>query len=184
MKNNTKNGVLILECIDQSDPGSEGRFLSHMFDIMQVQSQYVEVRTSEQLLSLMGCSPYDYIHVTTHGHISKKKFAGWWVSNGNVSKEDLKKWKSGLVNKTIVSTACKSGMKAFGKYVIGELGCKYYLAPAGSPKFRNSIMFAHVFYHKLFVLNRGVTKSYEAYERNYKNPHRFIMYSRKKRFGI
>ena len=47
-----RNGVLILECLDKSDPGSEGRFLSHMFDLMEVQHQYVEVRTKYQMISL------------------------------------------------------------------------------------------------------------------------------------
>lgn len=46
-----RNGVLVLECLDHADPGSEGRFLSHMFDLMEVEHQYVEIRTRNQLIS-------------------------------------------------------------------------------------------------------------------------------------
>lgn len=180
MKRNAEKGVLILECIDHSDPGSEGRFLSHMFNLMKVKSQYVEVRTRKQLLSLIGCSPYNYIHITTHGVVSEK-FVGWWTPDSEVDKANLRSLEGKLTGKTIVSTACGSGDKAFCKYIVHKLGCKFFLAPKGKPKFHNSIMFAHIFYHKLFVLKQSVNKSYEAYDKNYKNPHCFTFYKRNKR---
>lgn len=37
-------GVLAQECIDRTEPDSEGRSLSHMFNLMAVTSQYVEIR--------------------------------------------------------------------------------------------------------------------------------------------
>lgn len=181
MKRNAENGVLILECIDRSDPGSEGRFLSHMFDLMEVKSQYVEIRTPEQLLSLMGFSPYKYIHVTTHGFISEEKFIGWWTSKGIVHKTDLKALEGKFTDKIIVSTACKSGRKIFCKYIVDKLGCKYCIAPKKSPRHCNSIFFAHVFYHKVFVLHQDVENSYNAYDSRYKNPHWFTIYKRKSR---
>ena len=180
MKRNAEKGVLILECIDHSDPGSEGRFLSHMFNLMKVKSQYVEVRTRKQLLSLMGCSPYNYIHITTHGVVSEK-FVGWWTPDSEVDKANLKSLEGKLTGKTLVSTACRSGEKAFCKYIVHKLGCKFCLAPKGKPKFHNSIMFAHIFYHKLFVQNLGVMESYKAYNKKYTNPHCFTIYKRKNR---
>ena len=181
MKNDEINGVLILECIEQSDPGSEGRFLSHMFNLMEVKSQYVEVHTPAQILSLIDCSPYKYIHITTHGVISNKKFVGWWTPKGTVSKEDLMVLEGKLTDKIIISTACKSGKKAFCNYIVHKLRCKYYVAPKRSPRFRNSIFFAHIFYHKLFVLKQSVEDSYNAYNKKYKNPHCFTIYKRKNR---
>lgn len=181
MKRNTEKGVLILECIDKSDPGSEGRFLSHMFNLMDVKSQYVEVHTPAQMLSLMDCSPYKYIHITTHGLVHNKKFVGWWTPKGTVGKEDLMVLEGKLTDKIIVSTACKSGKKAFCYYIVNKLGCKYYLAPERGPWFRSSIYFAHIFYHKLFVLKQSVKDSYNAYDKKYKNPHCFTIYKRKKR---
>jgi len=183
MKRNAEKGVLILECIDHSDPGSEGRFLSHMFNLMKVKSQYVEVRTPGQMLSLMDCSPYKYIHITTHGFVrtQHKKFVGWWTPKGTVRKDDLMVLEGKLTDKIIVSTACKSGKKAFCTYIVNNLRCKYYLAPERSTRFSSSIFFAHIFYHKLFVLKQSVEDSYNAYNRKYKNPHCFTIYKRKKR---
>jgi hypothetical protein len=179
----TERGVLILECIDQSDLGSEGRFLSHMFDLMDVPCQYVEIRTPEQLLSLLGCSPYKYIHITTHGYVteSSKKFIGWWTPNGIVKKKILQPLEGKLINKIIVSTACNSAEKGFCDYIVDRLGCKHYIAPARNPKFHNSIMFAHLFYHKVFILRLSAKNSYKRYEQNYKNPHLFSIYNRKNR---
>ena len=66
-----ERGVLVLECRDAGDPGSEGLFLSNMFDLMGVAHQYVEVRTKLQLLALLRTSPYELIHIATHGSVSK-----------------------------------------------------------------------------------------------------------------
>lgn len=99
-------GVLVLECIDKTDPGSEGRFLSHMFNLMDVKSQYVEIRTKAQLLTMLETSPYKTIHIITHGALTKEQFQGFRTPSGSVRLEafpdDL------LSDKTLVSTACKS----------------------------------------------------------------------------
>lgn len=178
-----EKGVLILECIDKSDPGSEGRFLSHMFDIMDVSSQYVEIRTPDQFISLMACAPYEFIHITTHGCVSKpsEKFVGWWTPNGKVNQKNLGPLVGKLDSMVVVSTACKSATDEFGRYVVDVLGSRYYVAPTKSPRFYNAILFAHVFYHKYFVLDHSVEKGYKAYDQNYKNPHGFEIYRRKQR---
>lgn len=177
-----KRGVLIIECTDRSDPGSEGRFLSHMFDLMNVQSQYVEVRTPDQLIALMECSPYKYIHITTHGCVSTStdKFLGWWTPDGDVNRFNLGCLEEKMFKTIIISTACRSADKKFGRYVVDRLGCSYYIAPKQSPKFHNSIMFSHIFYHKHFILEQNTQSSYEAYDKNYKNPHKFSIYVRKR----
>lgn len=175
-------GALIIECIDKSDPGSEGRFLSHMFDIMDVPSQYVEVRTPDQFIGLMACAPYEFIHITTHGCVSSpsEKFLGWWTPKGKVNEKNLGPLKGKLDGTVIVSTACKSAADAFGRYVVDTLGARYYIGPTMSPRFHNAILFAHIFYHKLFILGHSPRKSYEAYDDNYKNPHAFEIYARKR----
>lgn len=180
---NRKCGVLILECTDHSDPGSEGRFLSHMFDLMDVASQYVEIRTPNQLIALMESSPYKYIHITTHGRISNvtDKFLGWCTPDGDVNRTNLGCLEKKMIKTIIVSTACKSADKKFGRYVVDRLGCSYYIAPKKSPKFHNSIMFSHLFYHKHFILKQNTKKSFEAYDNSYKNPHNFTIYIKNKR---
>jgi len=84
-------GVLILECLDGTDPGSEGLFLSHMFILMKVDYQYVEVRTKAQFLALLRTWPYELIHITIHGSVGNAsgKFLGLWLRGDNVSVEDL-----------------------------------------------------------------------------------------------
>lgn len=177
-----KSGVLVIECTDHSDPGSEGRFLSHMFDLMNVQSQYVEVRTPKQLISLLECSPYKFIHITTHGCVSESdNFLGWWTPEGDVNRTNLGCLENKMAKTIIISTACKSAAKNFGKYVVDKLGCSYYIAPKESPKFHNSIMFAHIFYHKNFILKQSTKNSFKAYKNNYKNPHKFSIYERTKK---
>lgn len=176
------NGVLILECIDRPDPGSEGRFLSHMFDLMEVLSQYIEVRIPQQLLALIKSSPFDVIHITTHGFLKTKgAFRGWWTPGGIVGINKLEDVKGALSGKLLVSTACRSGDDRFSESVRQVLGCKYYIAPKGRPKFHNAIFFAHVFYHKLFVLSKSVTESYNSYVHVYKNPHDFYLFKAKKK---
>lgn len=174
------NGVLILECLSKSDPGSEGRFLSHMFDLMQVKSQYVEVRTHEQLFAMIQSCPFEYIHITTHGSVSEEeKFRGWWTPNGTAKKSRISALEGKVSCKAIISTACLSGTKGFGEYVVNKLGSKYYVGPNGSPKFHNSVFFAHIFYHKIFILGSGVKKAVASYRTSYKNPHKFTVYVRR-----
>jgi len=84
-----KKGVLIIECLDLSDLGSEGKFLSHMFDLMEVSHQYLAVRTKYQLLTLIKNSPYKVIQIKTHGSCRERKkreiFKGWWTPNGTIT---------------------------------------------------------------------------------------------------
>jgi hypothetical protein len=171
------NGVLILECLDKRDPGSEGLFLSHMFDLMKVANQYMEVRTKQQFLNLLLSSPYKFIHITTHGSVidGKKgeRFCGFNFPDGEVTSNDLFFLKGKLKGNIIVSTACLSGDKKFSRQFIAITGCKYYIAPSGGPLYHNSIFFAHIFYHKHFILKKDVAEILHQYDKRFKNPHEF-----------
>ena len=182
-----RNGVLILECLDQADPGSEGRFLAHMFDLMGVAHQYVEVRTRHQMISLLQESPYKVIHVTTHGSIREEReketeeFEGWWTTDKTITQNVLtRNLKDKLKNVVLVSTACKSGDSAFSQALIATCGVYRYIAPEGSPKFHNAIFFAHLFYHKYFILNIKADEIIEQYYDRYKNPHDFTIFKKKR----
>lgn len=175
------NGVLILECLDKRDPGSEGLFLSHMFDLMKVENQYVDVRTKEQFLNLLTSSPYKFIHITTHGSVINGKkgerFCGLWFLDGDVKRNDLTFLEGKLRGNIIVSTACLSGGKNFSREFLKVTGCKYYIAPSGEPSFHNSIFFSHIFYHKHFILKRKVADILVQYDKRFKNPHEFAAVS-------
>lgn len=172
-----KDGVLILECLGKSDLGSEGYFLAHMFDLMNVESQYVEVRTKYQLLALLKKPPYKVIHITTHGSVRGKgqeeNFCGLWTKEGTISHKQIKELDGQLKGCTIVSTACLSGEPTFSEIFIKGSGCAHYIAPTGSPRFHNSIFFAHIFYHKHFILKKEVKDILLEYNDRYKNPHKF-----------
>lgn len=173
----TKKGVLILECIDKPDPGSEGHFLSHMFNLMQVPSQYMEIRTKQQFLAMLGANPFGIVHITTHGSVDRREnFLGFWTPEGVVYPNDFAK--SGLQGKTIVSTACRSGSAKFANPFVKQVLPKYYIAPRKSPYFHNAIFFAHWFYHSIFVLKRQPDTAVEKYRDGYKNPHDFMVLSR------
>jgi hypothetical protein len=173
-----ERGVFILECLDKKDPGSEGQFLAHMFRIMEVPYQYMEVRTREQFLALLPRSPYEVIHITTHGSVlqmpKKKHFAGLWFPDGKVTIKDLGVLKGTLVKQSVVMTACCSGQEEFTRELIRKGQCRYIIAPTGSPSFHNAIFFSHLLYHQYFVIGRSFEKILRRYDKRYKNPHQFV----------
>jgi hypothetical protein len=176
-----KRGVLILEILDKSDPGSEGMFLAHMLRLMRVEHQYVEVRTKQQFLALLGTSPFRIIHITTHGAVieelrrgrERKRFAGLCVGDGEVELEDLDRLKGKLGGCTLVTTACLAGGEKFARAIVKTTGCEYYIGPRRSPWHRSAIFFSHIFYHKLFVLKRTIRDILTEYDQRYRNPHKF-----------
>lgn len=85
-----KHGVCIVECFDQSDPGSEGRVLKEIFNLMQVESGLVRVRSIEDLFETIAASDMKYVHVSTHGaETNSKTFGGWWTHKGRTKKYKL-----------------------------------------------------------------------------------------------
>jgi hypothetical protein len=176
-----KRGVLILECRGRSDPGSEGKFLARMFQLMKVPHQYLEVRTKRQFLALLRTSPFRIIHVSTHGFLregrTRDRFKGFWAPDGEIGAADLEKLKGKLKGISIVSTACRSAERRFGKALIKIAGADYYVAPKRSPRFHNAILFAHIFYHKLFVRRKDVSDILAEYAGRYRNPHEFAAVS-------
>jgi hypothetical protein len=171
-------GILILECLDTTDPGSEGRFLSHMLNIMEAPSQYIEIRTREQLIAILKTNPFNAVHITTHGHVAGQsdKFQGFWTPKGTVRLEDLPE--GSLQKKIVISTACRSGTKKFAQLLVKRLSPTDYIAPTGSPKFHNSIYFAHWFYHNVLILKLSPAEAVKKYNEGYKNPHDFVHYER------
>lgn len=166
------DGVLILESIDKNDPGSEGRFLSHMFNLMDVRSQYVEVRTKQQFIAMFDANPFNA--VTTHGYVTPN-FDGFWTPAGDrLRTEDFSE--GSAKEKLIVSTACRSGFETFAQPFRKRVSAKYYIAPEGSPKFHNAIYFAHWFYHNVIVLKLAPCEAMKKYKEGYKNPHDFTLF--------
>jgi hypothetical protein len=172
--------VLIVECLDKEDPGSEGNFLRHMFDLMEVKPTLVAVDSIQDLLQRIAKSKDHVVHVSTHGALrddDDERFIGWWTPNGNGSKKVLARFEGKFRGKTIVSTACKSGVSGFGRYAVKTLGSRHFIGPSKSPPFCDAILFAHIFYHKLFVSKKGgIKKAFRGYKESYKNPHDFRLY--------
>jgi hypothetical protein len=176
-----KRGVCIIECIDSEDPGSEGRVLKEIFNLMQVDSVLVPVTSIKELFSELRAAEFRNVHISTHGAVSddeKERFRGWWTPNGTGSKKKIAKSNLEVACTTIVSTACKSGEAGFAKLVTNDWGSKYYIAPTGCPTFYNAALFSHVYYHKLFKIKRNVIDAFESYDNGFKNPHGFTLYQR------
>lgn len=172
-------GVCIIECLDNDDPGSEGRVLKEVFNLMKVESKLIRVTSIDQLLAAVAKSPFEHIHISTHGAMTdEEKFRGWWTPQGSGTKRKLERHPIKLTCTSIVSTACLSGSKGFAKHVTNQWGCKYYIAPTGSPRFYNAALFAHIYYHKLFKTKGSVSKAFVSYAKNYKNPHGFVLHKR------
>ena len=117
------DGVLIIECLDDGDPGSEGRFLAHMFKLMEVPHQYVEIHTRAQFLAMLATNPYYIAHIATHGYIPDKKFDGFWTPDNIVGLQDLDA--DTLKGRSVVSTACCSGAAHFRRKFIDRVACNY-----------------------------------------------------------
>ena len=174
-----RNGVLILECLDKADPGSEGQFLLHMFHLMHVNVQYVETRTKRQLLSLMDRPPFRLLHITTHGSIDqsgsghKPSFCGLWSPTQDIAASDLAQLKGKLRGRSVITTACMSGTPNFAKRFVRETGCEYYVAPRKSPTYATAIYFSHLLYHKYFRFSdrygRDIPKIVADFDERHKN---------------
>ena len=174
-----KTGVEIFECLDPDDPGSEGQALKHLFNLMEVESKYMRVNSIDELLQRIADSKFKFAHISTHGSTDEEgqRFRGWWTPSGIGGKRRLSNFKSRIQTTAIISTACRSGVPSFGKYVVDELGSRYFVGPQLSPTFHNSIFFAHIFYHKLFKTKRSVSKAFSSYAQSYRNPHKFTLFS-------
>lgn len=152
-----KSGVLVLECLDEADPGSEGQFLLHMFNLMKKSAQYVEVRTKRQLLCLLDKPPFRLVHITTHGSFDedsgrKPTFRGLWSPTDDLTLADLSKLKGALSGRAVITTACMSGSRTFARQFVALTGCLHFVAPKKSPSYATAIYFAHLLYHKYFML--------------------------------
>ena len=175
-----RRGVCIIECLDEkTDPGSEGRALKEVFNLMEVESKLATVTSINELLETIAQSKFQHIHISAHGAVSKaKRFRGWWTPHGSGTKQIVGACEIKLTCTSIVSTACRSGAKEFARYITNEWGSKYYIAPAGSPRFYNALLFSHIYYHKLFKTKGTVAKAFASYAETYKNPHGFAIYKR------
>lgn len=177
-----RRGVEIIECLDSDDPGSEGRCLKHIFNLMEIDSEYSSVNSIHGLLRGIEGSEFQYIHISAHGAIGgdQDRFKGWWTPRGIGTKTKVAPLIGNVGATAIISTACKSGTGGFGRYVVDKLGSQYYIGPTGSPRFYNASLFAHIFYHKLFFTKKSIRGAFKSYAENYKNPHNFKLYVRHK----
>ena len=174
-----KKGVHIIECLDTDDPGSEGRCLKHLFDLLQIKAKYQHITTIDELLDAMSASEYEYIHISAHGAMSEEdRFAGWWTHKGHGRKSKMASLKSQLKCIAVISTACKSGSDKFVKYVVNELGSKYFIGPKENTSFPSAIFFSHILYHKLFITKHSLPKAFASYNAGYKNPFKFSLFQR------
>ena len=174
-----KNGVLIIECPDDTDPGSEGRLLQEVFRLMEVPHKLLRVQTIQDLISAVSESEFKYVHVATHGVVTDNSaFKGWWSPKGTGTKKTFSGQQGTFGTSCIVSTACRSGVAGFGRHVVDVLGSKYYIAPTGSPLWHNAALFSHIFYYKLFRTKTSVRMAFKSYDESYKNPHDFKLYAR------
>lgn len=179
-------GVGIIECLDKDDPGSEGRCLEHVFNLMEIDSAYSHVDSIDDLLRSIAESEFQYVHISAHGATGGKqdRFKGWWTPKGIGTKAKVAQLIGNVKATAIISTACKSGTQGFGRYIVNELGCQYFIGPTGSPKFYNASLFAHIFYHKLFRSKGGVPSAFRSYENINisNNPHHFTLYDRSTKY--
>jgi hypothetical protein len=110
-----KRGVQIIECFSSDDPGSEGRGLKHVFDLMEVESKLLRVKSIDQLLGAIADSKFKFAHIGTHGSVNQEtdRFRGWWTPSGIGGRSKVSEFDGRFKQTAIVSTACKSGVSSF-----------------------------------------------------------------------
>jgi hypothetical protein len=177
--------VLIIECQDNDeDPGSEGRFVKHLLNLMEVASHYRRARTKGQFLELLSAVPAEtsVVHIATHGRFresrkgQRPRFVGFWTPDGDdVTIKDIEDARISLAGKLVLSTACYSGQKKPREAFKRTTGCKHYIAPIRGPRFYNAALMSHIFYHKHLQLDRSVKRAFREYEERYRNPHVFCL---------
>ena len=178
-----KTSVLIIECRDKAeDPGSEGWFIKHMLDLMDVANEIQPARSKARFLELLSSPAADseVVHIATHGRIKvtpkgkPDKFMGFWTPDEqNVTVEEIAAAGIDLSGKVVISTACLSGQRGARAAFKSATGCKHYIAPIRGPDFHNAALMCHIFYHKRFVLKRSVKRAFSEYRDRYRNPHKF-----------
>ncbi len=173
-----RHGILILECIDAADPGSEGRLLRELFRLMEVEVQLQRIKSIKELLQGIDTCRFQHVHVSTHGVLTPSvNFCGWWTSSDTGSRRVLDQYAVDASGITLVSTACHSGSRGFSQYVLERWGCKNYIAPRKSPTFHAAAFFSHIYYHKLFRKKLTVKSALSSYNKKYKNPFAFTHYT-------
>jgi hypothetical protein len=181
VKLSKKQNVLIIEAEDkENDPGSEGRFVKHMLDLMDIKNVLVPARTKVSFLDVLSSveAKYKIVHIAAHGttrtRMERKKFIGFWTPDGKTTTvEEIAARNIDLSGKSVISTACHSGQKEIRKAFKDAVGCKHYIALIGGPCFYNASLMSHIFYHKSLVLRKSVEDSFLEYSERYKNPHKF-----------
>ncbi len=178
MSKNKSQSVLIIECLDPKDPGSEGDFLRHMFKLMQINCDHERINTQKEMLDLLRLSQHQNIHITTHGSLDEKeRFTGLWTTDGEFNINHFASLQGKLRSKNIVVTACKAFDGKFNKAFVELTFCSHFIAPRESVSFISSIYFSHIYYHKYFINNKSVSTVYTDYIDIYKNPYKFSLES-------
>jgi hypothetical protein len=67
--------VFIIECMEKDDPGSEGRFVKHMLDLMQIPNCYRKAKDQAEFIEVLSTfSPEaDVVHISTHGEYEETR---------------------------------------------------------------------------------------------------------------
>jgi hypothetical protein len=177
-----KPSVFIIECMEDDDPGSEGRFVKHMLDLMCIPNRYRKAKDQAEFIEALSTfSPEaDVVHITTHGEYEKTRskrdrFTGFATPRKAVTIDAIEASGISLAGKTVLSTACFSGQKAAREAFKKATGCKHYIAPIKDPRFHNAALMCHIFYHKHLILKRSVKTAFREYEERYRNPHVFCL---------
>lgn len=176
-------GALIIESRDKDDPGSEGRFVRHMLNLMGVDNEYKRAASKADFIRFItraSLSKPALLHIATHGVCPDRRdkrqiFAGFWTPQGIVTIEDLRNANAVLSGVTVVSTACFSGQKVAREGFRSATGCEHYIGPRKGPQFYNAALTSHIFYHKHFVRKKSIRVAFSEYESGYRNPHVFCL---------
>lgn len=156
----TEPKVFIIESLgfkDEKKDLFEGRVLSNILKLNDVESEYYYIRTKqefEEVIDIFYDSNFRYLHISCHGSPSSLE-----TTLDSISFDELHKFLSPcLVNRRVFISACEMVNLKLAKALINGSKCLSVIGPSKPVAFSDATIFWSSFYHLMFSNNSEVMK--------------------------
>jgi hypothetical protein len=166
MTEKTLPTVCIIESLDllQEDTLREGEIISRTLRLSDKASQYVYLRTDEELekaIEEFGQSKHRYLHLSCHG-TERGEFC---TTLHPVNPEELvDKLAPAMESRRLFISSCHACTQDFAYNLLRKSNCLSVLGPVGEIRFDDAAIFWSSFYHLMFRKNPDRMRSADIEE--------------------
>jgi hypothetical protein len=154
--------IFIIESLtfeDEKAKRFEGKFLSHILKLGNIDFDYYYIRTKkefQEVLMIFNSSNYRYLHLSCHG--DKEGLA---TTLDDISYDEFSfLTKNHLENRRLFLSACSATNRSFAESLIPSTNCLSLIGPAIDIKFNDAAIIWASFYHLIFKENcKGMNRS-------------------------